>query len=396
MLTVALWLLLAVARAEDAWSGYVIPNVGFDTDDGLGFGARAELQRRELGYSPFKASYVAQAFVTLRGYHHHRLRFDRVGLGADNRLRFTAHLAWRQWTNDGYWGIGPGAVREAAYLGPFDDGDPLRKRYRYTLIQPFMHLTLRAALDGPWSVVGSFDARYSVVRTYAGSLLAEQAPYGMDGGLTLQGSAGVLYDTRQPEIGPTRGVLVELSGRYAPPLPMGAGQFGGVYASFRRFHPLSPRAVFGYRVMGEMLWGEVPFYEMVHWGSFVPIAGYGGADSLRGISFGRFRAPGKAVVNAELRLDALEHGLRGVPMVWQLVPYADVGRVFGAGELATAPAPEGLGLNPAAGLGIRAVYDASFVGRIDVGVGLDPIEDSDGAVVRAPKMGFYLVFDHMF
>jgi hypothetical protein len=61
------------------------------------------------------------------------------------------------------------------------------------------------------------------VRLYEGSLLAEDSPYGLDGGLTAQMSGGVLYDSRQPEIGATRGALLELSGRLAPPLPGGAG-----------------------------------------------------------------------------------------------------------------------------------------------------------------------------
>lgn len=396
MILALLMLLLSAARADDEWGGYLIPNLAYDSDDGLGFGARGELQRRELGYSPYKSAYVIHAYATLRGFHHHRLRYDRVGLGPNHRLRFTAHLAWRQWTNDGYWGVGPGATREYAYAGDFDKDDPARKRYRYTLIQPFMHLTLRETLSGPWSIYGSFDARYSVVRTYPGSLLEEQAPYGMHGGLTLQGTAGVLYDTRSPEIDPARGMLAELSGRYAPPVPMGAGQFGGVFVSFRQFVTLGERSVFAYRVMGEMLWGEIPFYEMVHWGGFVPIAGYGGADTLRGVAFGRYRAPGKAVLNTELRVDTLSHSLRGAPMVWQLVPYVDVGRVFGAGELATAADPAGWGLNPAAGLGLRAVYDEAFVGRIDVGVAPDPVEGLDGAVHGTPRVGFYFVFDHMF
>ena len=40
---------------------------------------------------------------------------------------------------------------------------------------------------------------------------------------------------------------------------------------------------------------------MVHWGGFVPIAGMGGSDTLRGAAFGRWHGPGKAVLQDELR-----------------------------------------------------------------------------------------------
>ncbi|MCB9766487.1 MAG: BamA/TamA family outer membrane protein [Alphaproteobacteria bacterium] len=387
--------LLPAPRAEEVrW--YALPNVGVDTDDGLGFGARFELQRLSEGFDPYRSSLVVQAYASLRGYHHHRVRYDRVGLGPAGRVRWTTFVAWRQWSNDGYWGIGARAPRELAYAGTYDRDDPRRKRYRYALIQPFAQSTVRVRLDGPWRLYGSFTPRYSVVRTYADSLLAEQQPFGMDGGLTLQLSAGVLYDTRAPEIGPRQGVLLEASGRWAPPHPLSAGHFGGVFLSARQFLSLGPRAVFAWRLMGEMLWGQVPFYEMVHWGGFEPIQGYGGWQTLRGIKFGRFRAPGKAVGNAELRLDTVTHSLLKKPAVWQLVPYLDVGRVFAAGEQATAPPPQGLGLDSAAGVGVRLVFDEVFVGRVDMGFGRDPVQLADGQLAEEATLGFYLVFDHTF
>ena len=66
-----------------------------------------------------------------------------------------------------------------------------------------------------------------------------------------------------------------------------------------------------------------------------------------------------------------------------------------AGDEATAPAPQ-WPLHPAAGLGLRLVYDETFVGRVDVGAGLDPVLEADGTVTQEPTLGFYLVFDHTF
>jgi len=383
------------AKKKSPYRWYVVPNVAFDTDDGLGFGARGELCLDAPGHKPYKTAFVAHAFASLRGYHHHRLRFDRTGLPPHRRLRLTVHLAWRQWLNDGYWGLGNGTLRERTFVGDFDDDDPARKRYRYSLFQPFAHATLRASLRGPWVLFSSLNVKYSVVETYDGSLLAEQRPFGIDGGLGLILSAGLLLDTRQPEIDPQRGILAELSGRAALPFPGSAGTFGGVLASLRGFHALTDRLVLAGRMMVELLLGEVPFFEMVHWGGAIPVAGFGGFETLRGTSFGRWRAPGKAILNTELRLRVIRHTLFGKQMDWQLAAIGDAGIVFGAGDETTGP-QGGIPVHPAGGLGLRAIYARAFVGRIDVGLGVDPVREVDGSVNHEVSFGIYIVFDHAF
>ncbi|MBI3178279.1 MAG: hypothetical protein HYZ27_01380, partial [Deltaproteobacteria bacterium] len=177
----------------------VLPNVAFDTDDGLGFGVRGELAVDEAGHEPYHTGWVVHAFASTRGYHHHRVRLDRVGFGPEDRLRLTVHLAWRQWLNDGYWGIGNQTAREREYVQDFDEDDPRRKRYRYSLFQPFAHATLRARIDGPWQAYGALTAKYSIVETYPGSLLEAEHPFGLEGGVTVQLQGGLLYDSRRPE-----------------------------------------------------------------------------------------------------------------------------------------------------------------------------------------------------
>ena len=60
-----LLLVSATAGAEKApdkpYRWFVFPIAGFDTDDGLGFGGRVEVQRIAEGYDPYRASVVIQA-----------------------------------------------------------------------------------------------------------------------------------------------------------------------------------------------------------------------------------------------------------------------------------------------------------------------------------------------
>lgn len=383
--------LLAVALGGE-FDGYVIPVAGADTDDGFGAGGRAELARVEEGYAPYKWSLMAHGYLSTNGYQHHRLRFDRTGLGAQRRLRVTAYAAWRAWKNDGYWGIGNTTTREQAFTGTFAADDLRRKRYRYELLQPFGYVTARLDLgESPWSVFGSVSPKWSSVETYAGSVLAEERPYGMAGGFAVQGTAGLLHDTRDPEIRPRKGHLFEASARATPLVDGEAGGFGGPLLSARAFAASGDRVVWAGRVVGEYLVGTVPFYEMVHWGGLVPMTGFGGFETIRGVSFGRWRAPGKVVANGELRLDAVRHRLGKAEMDWELAPFVDVGSVFGAGADG-----EGLPVHPGAGLGVRPVLDETFVGRFDAAFGLDPVTLRDGSVDQRPTFGFYMVFEHPF
>jgi hypothetical protein len=380
---------------EVAW--FAIPNAAYDSDDRFGFGGRAEVAWKQPGWEPYRQSLVVQGYTSITGYHNHYVRFDRLGIGPRERLRVTANLAWRQWKNDGYWGIGNGTVREAGFAGPFTLDDPLRKRYRYSLTQPLVHVVARQDLGegSPWSLYAAVNPKLTVVDTYDLSILAEHDPYGMDGGFTVLVSGGVVWDSREPERAPRSGGMVEFGGRVAPDLGGEAGGWGGPIASARGFLSLGPRVVVASRVVGEWLLGTVPFYEMVHWGGLVPIQGFGGFETLRGVRFGRWRAPGKAVANLELRIRAADLTVGGAPLGIEIAPLADVGAVWGAGEAATSPAPA-RPLHLTVGGGLRLIYDEVFVGRVDYGVGWDPVQRPDGVVENRLSTGIYFVFDHPF
>lgn len=373
-----------------------LPTAGYDADDGVGLGVLAELWWLKDGYDPYRADIRFLGFLTDRGHHNHRLVIDLPDMGLFHGLRFTAYIAYRQWLNDGYWGIGNGANRERAYVGGFDVDDPRRKRYKYQLIQPFAHLMLRYDL-GP--VLGAFVAttiQWTKVNTYSGSLLEEQAPTGLDGGWSIQGSLGFVWDTREPELVPDRGLFAEVSGRIVPSISEPTEVFGGPFASIRLYIPVKiGRAVLAGRLMGEWLFGDMPFYEMVRWGGSEPILGFGGGQTIRGAKFGRWRAPGKAVANLELRVELGRHPALKSELRWQLVVFGDTGAVWGAGDDATAETPA-FPLHAGTGVGVRAILADTFIGRLDLGISPDPIAEEDGSIAAPPSFGLYITVDSMF
>jgi hypothetical protein len=380
----------AAEAAEIATHWVMIPTVAYDPDDGLGLGARAELDRLAPGFDPYRAAYVVHGYASTNGYHHHRFRFDRVGLGAAHDLRLTGHFAYRQWLNDGYWGTGNATTVERAYADVEDPDDPDRKRYRYTLIQPFGRLMLRKELAGDWAAFGVLLGKYTAVKTYPGSLLEEEQPFGMDGGFAAQLGGGLMHDTREPELTPSSGHLAEVAVRYTPPLSPGTGHFGGAFASARGFAQLAPKVVLGSRIMLDWIAGDIPFYDLITWGGSQPVIGFGGSETIRGVNFGRWRGPVKALSNTELRVEAGTHTVLHKELRWQFVPFLDVGEVWGTdGDAVLAP-------HPALGAGFHPIYDRTFAGRLDAAMGLDLVSEPDGAVAWEPSFGGYVVFEHIF
>jgi hypothetical protein len=289
-------------------------------------------------------------------------------------------------------------------VGDFEAEDPRRKRYRYNLIQPFVHLSLRQALRPPFATFMALRVQYTRVEPYPGSLLEAEEPPGMGGGLSVELGTGLIIDSRDNEVAPERGVFAEIAGRASPDVAGTGTAYAGPFLSLRAYHLLVPgdlgrrspaRIVVAWRVMGEWLFGEPPFYELTRWGGSVPLLGFGGYETLRGSPFGRYRGPGRAIANAEARIDVLQFRLLKQLMRVQIVPFLDLGIVWGSGALARDPEPT-FPLRPAPGVGLHLVFAESFAARADFALAPDAVREADGTLTDEPNVGFYLMFDQTF
>lgn len=135
--------------------------------------------------------------------------------------------------------------------------------------------------------------------------------------------AGVVFDWRDLEVDPHRGVLAEAlvgSGR-------GYTRTSGALRVYA--HPLD-RLVVAARVAVENVSGTAPLAaQQTMETSEGPVVALGGYRSLRGYYDGRFVGPGKLVGGVEAR-----YGLLWAPRLLEVKLFAfyDAGRVFGPGE----------------------------------------------------------------
>ncbi|HET8714104.1 MAG TPA: BamA/TamA family outer membrane protein [Gemmatimonadales bacterium] len=134
---------------------------------------------------------------------------------------------------------------------------------------------------------------------------------------------GVVFDTRDLEVDPHRGIYAEAL--------FGAGRgYSRTTGQVRLYlHPLE-RLVLAARLGAEGMSGTPPLaVQLTMESSDGPIVGLGGARSLRGYHDGRFVGPGKLIGSVEAR-----YGLIWAPRLLEVKLFAfyDAGRVFGRGE----------------------------------------------------------------
>lgn len=137
------------------------------------------------------------------------------------------------------------------------------------------------------------------------------------------GRVGLVFDMRDLEVDPHRGVFVE--GLFAS----GRGYTRTTAAVRAYVHPLE-RLVLAARIAGEGMSGTPPVAaQLTMESSEGPFVAMGGFRSLRGYHDARFVGPGKLLGGIEAR-----YGLVWAPRVLEikLLAFYDVGRVFGRGE----------------------------------------------------------------
>lgn len=146
----------------------------------------------------------------------------------------------------------------------------------------------------------------------------------------------LIYDTRDFEPDPTRGVFLEYSHEHSRPWLGSEFSFDKNMIQAEFFQQLFPelpvRLVFAACASLGYIWGDkVPFYEAFDLSSQAEAGGtevLGGARSLRGFREYRFTGPLTALVNLELRARLLNFNVLNQQIGIGLVPFFDIGRVW--------------------------------------------------------------------
>jgi outer membrane protein assembly factor BamA len=409
--------------------GYVtgLPLVNYDTNTGVGFGARAyyyfdgERSDPRFAFTPYLYRVFLQAFATTGGYQFHWLDLDaRNVFSSPYTLR--AQLIYQYNTDQHYFGIGArtmGPLASSASpqsydsyadyqaaLEVIDAAGQTRARYdSYRLRQPLLLVGIeRPLLRGLLRPMVGLGFSHNDIDDYTGERVgvdvggdevratsgptrlsedcAARRITGCEGGWNDYLRLGLAFDTRDFEPDPNRGVFIDVA------LDLGTRLLGSGYDWARLM--VAPR---GYLSLLPAPWDLVaaargtfvvqssgtPFFGM----NMIPYVedprqGLGGLRTLRGFKQDRFVGPVMTLFNAELRWTVLRTPAFGQRFAWMLVPFIDLGAVYdrvGDVSLANWKRDQGAAL--------RVAWNLATIIAIEYAVSE---EDS----------GFYVNFGHIF
>ncbi len=210
---------------------------------------------------------------------------------------------------------------------------------------------------------------------------------------------GLIYDTRDNEPNPMKGIWSEVIFAIAPTF-LGDGDFGfiKIAAAHRQYFTLINNDLsFAYRLAYQgTIAGKVPFYMQPYminsFAQTTTIDGLGGSRNLRGIMRNRVVGDGMAYGNTEFRWKFYRFGLIKQNFYLALNAFADAGMVVQNIPVDKSGIPENVDqsqyfsdgpdkLHVCVGGGLRVVMNQNFVISADYGAALDKRDGDTGLYI---------------
>ena len=343
-----------------------LPALNFDADEGFGYGVLLELYDYGNGRLPYVYTIQPEVFFSTGGRRDYTLFFDTPHLlGAGWRL--DAYLASQQQIATPYYGLGNASPYDEALE---TDANPYFYRFGRTRCQLRLNVQ-RGLRDGEVRMLVGFGVTHVSLTLVPGdsgtTLLAQQVAAGTASapeGWWNYVRVGWIRDTRDREVGPTRGSWSELLVQRTDERLGSEAGYTRLTLTDRRYVTLLPGLVFANRFMVRQILGDAPFYELsIIESSYKQQEALGGAKSVRGLPLNRYVGDGLFLWNAELRWRALEWRLIGKPFHLVLSAFLDTGRVWHD----DAPSLDPGALHHGYGGGVRVGMGENFVVAVDAG-----------------------------
>lgn len=398
------------------------PVLGYNTDIGFQYGIIFNMFNYGDGsyYPEYKYSLYSEFSRTTKGSGINQVFFDSKHLLPAN-LRITADLSYMTELALNFYGFNG---YEAVFNRGFEDATDERyiSRVFYRHERKFTRFTMdlqgRLGIDNlRWLAgVGYFDLKVGSVdidRLNKGKNEADKLPdtsllydeyvkWGLiaenekDGGHVPSLKFGLIYDSRDHEVNPMKGIWTELLLFYSPAI-LGNEHYAytKVAITHRQYFTLiKDKLSFAYRLGYQgTLGGKVPFfmepYMITSFAMVTTTDGLGGAKTLRGILRNRVVGEGTGYGNFEFRWKFFKTVLWNQNFYFALNAFSDVGRVLQQKdvELQADSEPDnpqdyfetaGEDWHWTAGGGFRIVMNRNFVIAVDYGKAFDQRDGKEG------------------
>lgn len=365
----------------------LLPGVSANSDTGVGFGVLGTLAGFEPDFDPFRWRLELFLFLTLKEapdgsiedpFHYYYLKYDFPDVAGD-WLRLSGEVSFKRFSTTGYYGIGNATreLDEGARLGTdAPEGSDPGRYYQYDRIFPKAELNARLRVMEGLEVFTGGSFTWNWFNWYPGSKITEDLDGRSGDGVrslligagthgAVQGIVGLLFDSRDHEYTPQSGMLHEVS--VLSGTGIGADfTYGRANATARFYQAIyGEYLVFAARLMGDVLFGEVPFYELARFGGLNPRDAPGGSEAVRGVPAQRYHGKLKVLANVELRSKLWSFEVFDQRMNLGVVAFGDTGRVWTDWEEHPDLDGTDVGLKVGTGGGVRFQWGETFIARID-------------------------------
>jgi surface antigen Omp85-like protein len=337
-----------------------LPYPTYDADEGLQGHLLLSLRRPANRLpAPVSEMISLDARIATSGTRGVLLSWDRSGRSIHWRLYMLAGA--ERLRRAPYYGVGNDAVLDDSLEALFPH------YYRYQLLRTTGYVAYQHDLGTPRVRLhlATQWRHYAADALADSTLLARDVASGVLPGArrtsTGEFRLGLLYDSRDEEATPSRGLLMELMSVKA----VGDHVYTRYLIGTRVFVPLDEFEswVVALRQTTELSHDTVPFYvayeRLTTW---YLEDGFGGPRSLRLQPPGRYVAPNRVVVSADLRHKVIDVPDPRSPFRLWMLGFGDVGRLWNAGE-----SPKLRGLHWSAGLGGRLQMAKGTLFGVDLG-----------------------------
>jgi hypothetical protein len=317
-----------------AWTDLAFPKLYWNSTEGFTAGL-FYAQIMQLGYDDWDAPAPYRAQLSLDGdiaaSGSKRLRLEARMPKLIDGWRFLAALEGRRDARERYFGIGNGSTFDKT-----NESDDNPYYYRSDAQRIFGRVEVQRRIIGGLRLFAGVHAERWRIDTLSGaSQLATDRSSGADATIgrtvgDVSTRLGIVFDTRNDEPAPTRGVLLEAIVGFADSTFAGGVSYRRATLSARAYLPLRYNLAIAARIAGQSMSGTPPLGSYYHFeASDRPFRTLGGSDSHRAIPPRRLLDADKLLANLDIRYDLIVE-----PTLFRVtaVGFVDAGRVFPSGK----------------------------------------------------------------
>ncbi len=354
-----------------------VPDISSDPVNGIGGGVEAEIffngKRSDpfFEYTPYRSKMNVAIFYTTKLQREIKFQYD-VPYILNSKWRLRLEAAYEVNPNLLYFGVDEKSLENLSYQGKNYDkynsySDALDnkragnaanneaafvtdKYYNtYQKDEAIFNASMEHSyLDGKMRLLGGYELAWINISTFDKKISSGSD---IENGLSLlekdnknksilgYGSniisflqVGVVYDTRDLETDPSKGIFAELTNELSHQAIGSKFNFNKTFAHAKFYTPVLPkffkRLIFASRIGMGYTAGDAPFFEYQdQWSSEGSIEGLGGAHTIRGYKQSRFLGKVMNFTNVELRWRFAETNFLKQHLAFSAVPFIDAGGV---------------------------------------------------------------------